>query len=210
MLDTHTVPDCISSVIVGRATECWGRARGSNPRAREYDDRVHAPAHRDTLVRVGGLVLSLGLATVLAWLLATQPATMTDVGGGLAATIGLYRIDQAAFDEGLRYFRGDKFREARLAFARADPAARDAKTQFYVAYSFYRQGWGRVYNDDALFREALQALDRAVAAAPDRRVAVDDSTLGLRSSDELRGELERGITRELSDLNPMRVFRPRQ
>ena len=182
----------------------------SDPRAREYDDRVHALAHRDTLVRVGGLVLSLGLAAVLAWLLATQPATMTDVGGGLAATIGLYRIDQAAFDEGLRYFRGDKFREARLAFARADPAARDAKTQFYVAYSFYRQGWGRVYNDDALFREALQALDRAVAAAPGRRVAVDDPTLGLRSSDELRGELERGITRELSDLNPMRVFRPRQ
>jgi len=171
---------------------------------------VHALAHRDTLIRAGGLVLSLGLATLIAWLLATQPATMTDVGGGLAASIGLYHIDQAAFDDGLRYFRGDKFREARLAFARADPAARDAKTQFYVAYSFYRQGWGRVYNDDELFRQALQALDRAVGAAPGRRVAVDDSTLGLRSSDELRAELERGITRELSDLNPMRVFRPRQ
>jgi tetratricopeptide (TPR) repeat protein len=171
---------------------------------------VHALAHRDTLVRAGGLVLSLGVATVLAWLLATQPGTMTDVSGGLAATIGLYRIDQAAFEEGLRYFRSDKFREARLAFARADPAARDAKTQFYVAYSFYRQGWGRVYDDDALFREALQALDRAVAAAPERRVAVDDPTLGLRSSDELRAELERGITRELSDFNPIRVFRPRQ
>src|SRR5215210_4260618 len=131
MLDTRALPDCISSVTAGRG--CGGRARapGAEPRAREYDDRVRALAYRDTLIRTGGLVLSLGLATVLAWLLATQPATMTDVGGGLAATIGLYRIDQAAFDEGLRYFRGDKFREARLAFARADPAARDAKTQFY-------------------------------------------------------------------------------
>ena len=124
--------------------------------------RVHTLAHRDTVIRAGGLVLSLGLAMLIGWLLATQPATMADVGGGLAASIGLYRIDQAAFDEGLQYFREDKFREARLAFARGDPAARDAKTQFYVAYSFYRQGWGRVYNDDALFRQALQALDRAV------------------------------------------------
>jgi tetratricopeptide (TPR) repeat protein len=171
---------------------------------------VHALARRDTVIRAGGLVVTLATASLLAWLLAAQPATMADVGGGLAATVGLYRIDQAAFDEGLRYFRDDKFREARLAFARADPAARDATTQFYMAYSLYRQGWGRVYNDDALFREALEALDRAAAAAPSGRVSVDDPTLGLRSSDELRAELERGLTRELSDLNPMRVFRPRQ
>jgi hypothetical protein len=171
---------------------------------------VHALAHRDTVVRVGGLVVTLGIASLLAWLLAVQPATMADVSGGLAAGVGLYRIDQAAFDDGLRYFREDKFREARLAFARADPAARDAVTQFYIAYSLYRQGWGRVYNDDTLFREALQALDRAAAAAPSGRVTVEDPLLGLRSSDELRAELERGLTRELSDLNPMRVFRPRQ
>ena len=171
--------------------------------------RVHALAPRETVIRVGGLIASLGTAAFAAWLLATQPATMADVSGGLAASVGLYRIDQAAFDEGLRYFREDRFREARLAFARADPAARHALTQFYTAYSFYREGWGRVYNDDALFREALKALDRAVAAAPGR-VYVDDPTLGLRSSDELRVELERGLTRELSDFNPMRVLRPRQ
>jgi tetratricopeptide (TPR) repeat protein len=170
---------------------------------------VRAP-RRETVVRASGLVVTLGAAGLLGWLLATQPGTMADVRGGLAATVGLYRIDQAAFDEGLRYFREDKFREARLAFARADPALRDATTQYYVAYSFYRQGWGRVYNDDALFREALRALDRAVADAPSGRVRVDDPTLGLRSSDELRAELERGLTRELSDLNPMRVLRPRQ
>jgi hypothetical protein len=171
--------------------------------------RVDALAARETAIRLGGLIASLGTAAFAAWLLATQPGTLTDVSGGLAASVGLYRIDQAAFDEGLRYFRQDRFREARLAFARADPAARHATTQFYTAYSFYREGWGRVYNDDALFREALRALDRAVAAASGR-VQVDDPTLGLRSSDELRAELERGLTRELSDFNPMRVLRPRQ
>jgi hypothetical protein len=172
--------------------------------------RVDATSLRETAIRATGLALSLVGAGLVAWLLAMQPATMTDLGGGLAASVGLYRIDRAAFDEGLRFFREDRFREARLAFARADPASRDATTQFYVAYSFYRQGWGRVYNDDALFREALQALDRAAAAAPAGRVTVDDPTLGLRSSDELRAELERGLTRELSDLDPRRLVRPRQ
>jgi tetratricopeptide (TPR) repeat protein len=165
---------------------------------------------RETATRAGGLVLSLTGASLIAWLLATQPATIADVGGGLAATVGLYRIDQAAFAEGLTYFRQDRFREARLAFARADPAARDPTTQFYVAYSFYRQGWGRVYNDDRLFTEAVRALDRAEASAPEHRVRVDDPTIGLRSSEELRAELERGLTRDLSDFNPMRVFRKRQ
>ena len=172
--------------------------------------RVHALAPRETVIRLGGLIVSLGAAAFAAWLLATQPATMADVSGGLAASVGLYRIDQAAFDEGLRYFREDRFREARLAFARADPAARHPTTQFYIAYSFYREGWGRVYNDDALFREALHALDRAVAAAPRARarrrsrrwVSVRRTNCGLR--------LERGLTRELSDFNPMRVLRPRQ
>ena len=175
-----------------------------------YDCFVRPTPPRETLVRVTGLVVSVGIAALLGWLLATQPPTMADLRGGLAASVGLYRIDQAALDEGLRYFRDDRFREARLAFARADPAARDATTQFYVAYSYHRQGWGRLYNDNDRFREALKALDHAVAVAPSGRVAVDDPTLGLRTSDELRAELERGLTFELSDLNPLRVARTRQ
>lgn len=165
---------------------------------------------REMFVRSFGLALSGAFAGAIAWALATQPRTMADVSGGLAASVGLYRVDQVAFDDGLRFFREDRFAEARTAFARADPAARDAVTQFYVAYSFYRQGWGRLYNDDALFRQAAEALDRAVAVSSSGRVAVEDSSLGLRTSDELRAELERGMTREISDLNPLRVFRPRQ
>ena len=58
--------------------------------------------------------------------------------------------------------------------SRADPAGRDALTQFYIAYTYYRQGWGRVYNDDALFKNGLEAVDRAIALAPDHRLVVDD------------------------------------
>ena len=165
---------------------------------------------RETAIRLSGLTASVAAALFIGWLLLTQPRTMADVRGGLAASVGLYEIDTVAFDEGLQFFRADRFPEARLAFERADPAARDAVTQFYIAYSFYRQGWGRLYNDDDLFRDALKALDRAVAAAPEGRVLVQDEQLGLRSSDALRAELERGLTREWSDLNPLRVLRERQ
>ena len=162
------------------------------------------------LIRALGLLVSCAYAAVIVWLYAAQPQTMAQVTGGLASQVGVYRIDDRAFADGLAFFRCDAFVEARAAFARADPAQRDARTQFYIAYSFYRQGWGRVYNDDALFGQGLVAVDRAIAAAPDHRLVVEDATLGLRTADELRAELTRGLTRELSDLNPLRVLRTRK
>jgi len=162
------------------------------------------------LIRALGLLLSLAYAVVIVWLYAAQPQTMAEVTGGLASQVGVYRIDDQAFADGLAFFRRDAFVEARAAFARADPAQRDARTQFYIAYSFYRQGWGRVYSDNALFAQGLIAVDRAIAAAPDHRLVVDDATLGLRTADELRAELQRGLTHDLSDLNPLRVLRTRK
>ena len=97
-----------------------------------------------------------------------------------------------------------------MAFARADPAVRDARTQFYIAYSYYRQGWGRLYHDDALFAEGLEAVDRAIALAPNGRLVVDDPDLQLRTGEELKAELEAGQRRDASDLDPMRVFRERK
>jgi hypothetical protein len=162
------------------------------------------------VIRVAGLVVSIGYACVLVWAYVHQPQTMAEVRGSLTASVGAYEVDRAALDEGLQFFRNDKFREARLAFDRADPAHRDSTTQFYVAYSYYREGWGRVYSDDALFRQGLEVLARATAVAPDHRVAVADTTLGMHTSDELQAELERGLTREWSDLNPLRVLRERK
>jgi tetratricopeptide (TPR) repeat protein len=162
------------------------------------------------MLRLAGLLLSLGYAVLIVWLYATQPQTMREVTGGLGSAIGAYRIDSQAFAEGLTFFRRDQFIEARAAFARADPAGRDPRTLFYIAYAYYRQGWGRVYNDDALFAKGLETLDRAIGVAPDHRIVVDDPDLGLHTADELRVELVRGQTRELSDLNPMRVFRQRK
>jgi hypothetical protein len=122
----------------------------------------------------------------------------------------VYKVNDQAFDDGLAFFRADKFAEARMAFERADPAHRDARTQFYIAYSFYRQGWGRLSNDDALFGQGLEAVNRAIDLAPANRLVVDDATLGMRSAEELKAELERGTRRDASDFNPLRVFESRK
>src|SRR5574341_2610012 len=116
---------------------------------------------RDTTVRATGLAAVCGYAAFIVWVYVKQPQTTAEVIGGLSATVGAYRIDQQAFDDGLRFFRRDEFVPARSAFERADPAHRDARTQFYIAYSYYRQGWGRLYQDDVLFGKGLEAVDRA-------------------------------------------------
>ena len=165
---------------------------------------------RETVVRGAGLVTSLAYAALVAWVYATQPRTMAEVSGGLTSIIGAYSIDQQAFDDGLRFFRRDQFPEARAALGRADRAGRDARTQFYIAYAYYREGWGRLHDDDALFGKGLEAVDKAIALAPNGRLIVDDPDLQMRSADELRAELQRGLTVEAADFNPLRVLRKRK
>lgn len=161
-------------------------------------------------VRAAGLAATIAYAVLIGWAYARQPQTIAQVTGGLAAGIGAYRIDAQAFDDGLRFFRSDRFDESRAAFARADPAERDARTQFYLAYTYYRQGWGRLYHDDALYARGLERVNAAIALAPSGRLVVDDAALGLRSADELKAELEAGLRRDASDLNPLKLFRQRR
>jgi len=66
---------------------------------------------------------------------------------------------------------------------------------------------GRVYNDDTLFRKGIEAVDRAIAAAPDQRLVVDDPELGMKT-ETTEGELERGVTREAADFNPLKSSGP--
>jgi hypothetical protein len=165
---------------------------------------------QESVARGVGLATTLVYAAAIGALLASQPRTMTEAVGGLSATIGTYQPDAQAFADGIAFFRNDQFVEARAAFARADPASRDARTQFYIAYSYYRQGWGRTFSDDALFSEGLTHVDRAIALAPGGRLVVDDEDLQMQSADELRAELQAGLVRDLSDFNPLRIFRNRK
>jgi len=164
----------------------------------------------DSAIRAAGLAASVVYAAAIGWLYVTQPQNVAQVTGGFAAAVGAYRIDQQAFEDGLRFFRASQYPEARAAFGRADTAERDARTQFYIAYTYYREGWGRIYNDDALFAKGVTAVDKAIALAPGGRLVVDDMDLQMRSADELRAELQRGLTREASDFNPLRLFGTRK
>jgi tetratricopeptide (TPR) repeat protein len=162
------------------------------------------------LVRGAGLACALVYGAFIVWLYARQPASLPEVSGGVASVLGAYRTDPDELARGLRFFRNEMFEEARAAFERADPARQDARVQFYVAYSYYRQGWGRTYSDDALFRKGLDALDRAISVAPSGLVVVEDPGLAMQSGDELGAELRRGLSRDLSDLNPLRLLRERK
>lgn len=157
-----------------------------------------------------GLVLAISYAAFIIWLYVRQPQTLAEVTGGLTATVGAYRINQQAFDDGLGLFRREQHEAARAAFERADPAGQDPRTQFYIAYSYYRSGWGRVYQDNELFTKGLARADKAIALAPGGRLIVEDPELYMHNGDELRAELAEGLRVEPSDFNPMRVFRQRK
>ena len=172
--------------------------------------RATMGAVKEVLVRVAGLLFAAAYAAFLVSVYTRQPRTVQQLASGVAASVGAYQVDPVNFQEGLRFFRNDQFPEARAALERADPARQDAPTQFYIAYSYYRQGWGHVYRDDALYRQGLEVVDRAIARAPGGRLVVADSTLQMHTADELRAELQRGLVAEMSDFNPMKVLEPRK
>src|SRR5215813_3330516 len=124
-------------------------------------------------VQIIGLMLSVIYAAAIVWLYATEPQSLKDVAAGFKGmatgaqvAAGAYQIDQEKFNAALALFRREQFRAARDEWQRADPAQRDPTTQFYIAYAFYREGWGRVYNDQDLFKRGVEAVNRAISLAP--------------------------------------------
>ena len=162
------------------------------------------------LIQSVGICWTLLYAAFIIWIYATEPRTLKEVTSSAEVAVGTYQIDQQKFDAALSLFRSEQFRAARDEWTRADPAQSDPRTQFYIAYAFYREGWGRVYNDNSLFKQGLEAVNRVVALTPDGAFTVDDAELQMHTAAELKAELEQGIERSLDDLNPFKVFRKRK
>jgi len=162
------------------------------------------------LIQWLGIAWTLTYAAFVLWLYVAAPQSVGEVATQASVAVGAYEVDRARFDAGRELFLREQYAAARGEWERADPARRDARTQFYIAYSYYRQGWGRLYHDDALYAEGLAAIDRAIALAPGGRLVVDDANLQMHTGEELKAELEAGRRREASDFNPMRVFRERK
>lgn len=160
------------------------------------------------LIQTVGVAWTMLYAVFIIWIYATEPRTFREVAQGAEIATGTYQIDKEKFETGLQLFRQEKFRAARDEWGRADPQQQDALTQFYIAYAFYREGWGRVYNDDELFRQGVAAVNRALSL--NAALKVDDTDLQMRTPAELKAELEQGTERGLDDLNPLRVLRRRK
>ncbi len=162
------------------------------------------------LIQIAGIIWTLVYASIIVWIYATEPRSFKEVATNSQVAAGVYEINQEKFNNGLGLFRRDQFRAARDEWVGADPAQRDPRTQFYIGYACYREGWGRVYYDDALFKQGLEAVNRAINLVPNGTLIVDDPDLQMHTAAELKTELEQGIERSWDDLNPLKVFRQRK
>src|SRR5262245_37515922 len=140
-------------------------------------------------IEIAGVIWTLVYAGLIVWIYATEPRSFKEVATNTQVAAGIYQINQDKFNNALTLFYRDQFRAAREEWAGADPAQKDARTQFYIAYAFYREGWGRVYYDNTLFKQGLDAVNRAIGLVPNGTLLVDDPNLQMHTAAELKAEL---------------------
>ena len=162
------------------------------------------------IIQVAGLAFTIAYAAFILWIYATEPRSFKEVTTSAEVAAGTYEINQDKFNSAINLFRREQFRAARNEWQQADPAQRDARTQFYIAYSFYREGWGRIYFDEELFKQGVEAVNRALALSPTSPLTIDDPDLQMHTAAELKAELEQGLERSWGDVNPLKVLRTRK
>jgi hypothetical protein len=174
---------------------------------------------KEKYIQILGLILTVIYGFLIVWLYWAEPKNLEEVSTKAKETIentttkgqiiiGTYEVDAEKFNDGLRAFRADNFVAARSFFENADPERRDAKTQFYIAYSFYRQGFGKLYNDDELFKKGLEQTNRLIAL--DKNFKSDDASLQMKTAAELKNEFEEGLRLTADDFNPFKLARERK
>jgi hypothetical protein len=174
---------------------------------------------KEKYIQILGIFLTVLYGFLILWLYWAAPKNLEEVSTKARETIettttkgqiiiGTYEVDAAKFGDGLTAFRQDNFVLARDAFLRADPERRDAKTQFYIAYSYYRQGFGKLYSDDELFKKGLEETSRVVAI--DKNFKSDDADLKMKTPAELKNEFEEGLRITAEDFNPFKLTRERK
>ena len=157
-------------------------------------------------VQIVGIVGTIAYAVAIVWLYATQPRSLAEAATAAAVQANVYEVDQTQYDLAMQAFRDKQYRIAIDRFRRADPASRDAKTQFLIAYSHYALGKGTLADDDTEFAAALAAVERAIEVAPNHTFTLDEPGLALdfTSADRLRERLRDGLEVTPGDFNPFR------
>ena len=174
---------------------------------------------KEKYIQILSLFMITAYAFLVAWLYWAAPKNLEEVSVKAKETIetattkgqiitGLYEVDQAKFAEGLKAFRAENYVAARSFFENADPERRDAKTQFYIAYSLYRQGFGKLYNDDELFKQGLEQTNRGIQL--DKNFKSDENDLKMKTPAELKNEFAEGLKLTAEDFNPFKLTRERK
>jgi len=174
---------------------------------------------KEKYIQIFGIVVTVAYAFIVAWFYWVAPKNLGEVTSKAKQTIetattktqvaiGVYEVDKLKFREGLRAFHQDRFIVALDNFEKADKESRDATTQFYIAYTYYRQGWGRISNDDELFKKGLEKVKRVIQIDDDFKSA--DVDLKMKTPVELKHELEEGLRITANDFNPLRLTRQRK
>jgi len=170
-------------------------------------------------IQIVGIALTAFYGLFVVWIYWAAPRDLTDIPAKARESVtkaaskasvvtNTYQIDRTRYQEGLVAFRNDEFLVARDRFVKADPEKRDANVQYYIAYSFYREGWGRFSNDDELFEKGLAQLEAVNRLESDFRSR--DPDLKLSRPVELENELREGLRLTASDFNPLKVIRERK
>lgn len=159
------------------------------------------------IVQITGIVLTLLYGLGIAWLYVKQPRTLEEIKTQAAVEASVYSIKQENFNEGLKQFNTGQYLPAVEQFKLADPAQQDARTQFYIAYSYYLQGRGKFSDDDDMFKQGLVAIERCLAVAPNHIFEIDRADFDIRSADALRARLKDGLEVTPSDFNPLNWFK---
>ena len=161
-------------------------------------------------LQITGLLVAILYGAFIVWLYVRQPRSFQELKAQASVEVNAYRIKQENFDEAMRQFNAGLYEVAIEQFTIADPASSDPRAQFYIAYSYYMLGRGRIYDDDEMFKKGLTAIERCLEHAPNHIFEVDRSDLDIRNADPLRQRLKEGLEVTPSDFNPIDMLKKKK
>jgi len=172
-------------------------------------ERSPRPEHQIKMkrtVQILGLVIAILYGSVIVWVYARRPQSFGELKTQASIQANVYSINQQNFDEALKQFNTGDYNSAIGQFRLADPAQADPASQYYIAYSYYLLGRGRIFNDEDLFKKAIEAVDRCLDNAPNHIFEIDRSDLEIKNADTLHQKLSDGLKHTMPSLNPLNWF----
>jgi tetratricopeptide (TPR) repeat protein len=160
--------------------------------------------HRKVWIACTSLTALYGF--IIVWLYVHQPQSLSELKVQASVQANVYHVNEPNFDEAIKEFDSGDYNSAIGQFKLADPAQKDPASQYYVAYSYYLLGRGRIFNDEDMFNKAIEAVNRCLDNAPDHIFQLDRADLEIKNADTLRQKLVEGLKHTLPSLNPLNWF----